>query len=313
MKFSASAILFAAALGGVSAHPSGHAHKHMHRSLEERGSFVKAGKPAPPPEPTVKIAQVDKPKPAKTTTQAPPPPPEPTSQKPKPKPKPTGDGNSSGGGEGQGISSYTPFCGGKKAKRASLEDIAYKGNLGVPGNYGCNFMLAKSSVADEYKYNVKLINRQDKDQECVCYNKIGPDFEGINGFFKGNEALSFTLPGKATQYVVVDENTQGGCICAVGSIPTTEWGEFGSTWAEFDMGNEKNGGWSGGDASCLTASRAGLDIPGLNMCGHGTCSTIYPGGSGENAFLEGMEAEDGWGLNLPPGKVRIEVEVGYEG
>jgi len=312
MKFSASAILIAAALGGVSAHPSGHAHKHMHRSLEERANFVKAGKPAPPPAPTadVKIAAAKEPEPVKTTSQAPPPAPKPTATSEKP--KPSDDGNSSGG-EGQGISSYTPFCGGKKAKRASLEDIAYKGNIGTPGNYGCNFMLAKSSVADEYKYNVKLINRKDKEQECVCYNKIGPDGEGINGFFKGNEALSFKLPAKASQYVVVDENTQGGCICAVGSIPTTTWGEFGSTWAEFDMANERNGGWSGGDASCLTSSRAGLDIPGMNMCGHGTCSTIYPGGTGKNAFLKGMEAEDGWGLNLPPGEVRIEVEVGYEG
>ena len=296
MKVSASALLIAAALGGVSAHPSGH--KHMHRSLEERG-FVKAGRPAPPAPTTTAQPTTQAPKPTSTSEAAA----KPTSSKPS---------NGSGSGSGQGVSTYTEFCGGKKAKRATTAEIAYKGNVGVTGNYGCNMMLAQSNVADEYKYNVKIKNAVDDEQECVCYNKIGAD-DGINGFFDGNEALRFKLPGNGVQYVVADENTQGGCICGVGKVPLTSFGEFASTWAEFDFGNESNGGWSGADASCLVSAAEGLDIPGMNLCGHGTCSTINPGGTGKNAFLGGMEALDGLGLNIPAGKARLEVTVGYQG
>lgn len=311
MKVSASAVLLAAALGGVSAHPSGHAHKHMHRSLEERGNFVKAGRPAPPEPTTTSTTAVP-------TTTAAPPPSEPTSTSEAPAPSSSapsnGGGNGGSGGEGQGVSTYTEFCNGEKSKvkRATAEQIAYKGNVGTDSNYGCNMMLAKSSVADEYKYSVKVVNALSEEQECVCYNKIGPT-GGINGFFDGNEAIKFKLPADGTQYVVADDNTQGGCVCDVGSVPLTGSGEFASTWAEFDFGNDSNDGWSGADASCLVAAAEGLDIPGMNLCGHGTCSTIYPGGKGKNAFLAGMEALDGLGLNIPAGKARITVTVGYSG
>lgn len=311
MKFSSS-VLLAAALGGASARPSGHhAHQNAHRSLENR-DFVMAVKPAPEP----------------TTA----PPPAPTTTKEPEKPKPTevvaaaNSKESSGdldfdldidlgidiGGGGDGPSKFTPFCGGQKSKRATLDQIMYAGNIGTPGNYGCNMMLVNEDIADEYDYNVKLQNAGSKEQQCVAYLKIGPD-GGINGFFKGNEALSFKLPAKGTQYLAVDENTQGGVICQAGEIETTSYGEYASTWLEFDMANESNQGWSGADASCLTASRQNMEIPGLKVCGSGTCSTINPGGTGDNAFLKGMEAEDGWGLNLPAGKVRMEVTVDYSG
>jgi hypothetical protein len=314
-------VLLAAALG-VSAHPSGHGHRHAHRSLEARNEFVMYQKP-PPPEPTttsttstaappkpttsstteeVKIAVATE-EPSSTSSAAP---------KPKPSPDNSDDDSSSSGGSGLGVSTYTEFCGGNKKKRATLEEIAYKGNTGTDDNYGCNMMLVQSNVAEKYKYLAIIENIDDEDYECVAYNKIGPD-GGINGFFDGHEAIRFIIPAGGKQHLAADENTQGGVICDKGSVPLTSFGEFASTWAEWDFGNESNDGWSGADASCLVAAALGLDIPGLQICGHDTCSTIYPGGDGENAFLGGMEALDGLGLNIAPGKVRLEVTYGFKG
>lgn len=315
MKFSAPLAVAAAAIG-VSAHPSGHGHNHnlAHRSAQQ---FVKYVQPAP--EPT-------------TTSSPPPPPPKPTAEeKPKPeagifkeesteekkpekKPEQKQTDNSSGGGsEGQGVSSYTPFCGGAKTKRATLEEIAYTGNVGSDGDYGCNMMLAKASAAKEYKYKAKINNVLDKEQHCVGYLKIGP--KGlIDGFFSGNQVLDFYVPANSVQYVVADENTQGGVICDVGEVPVADFGEWASTWAEFDFGNESNDGWSGADASCLVASRQGHDIPGMQICGCGSeCSKIWPGGKGSNAFTAGMEAEDGWGLNCVAGPLELEIDIGWNG
>ncbi|KAG9251873.1 uncharacterized protein F5Z01DRAFT_254266 [Emericellopsis atlantica] len=295
MKFTTTA-LFAAAAIGASAHPSGHAHKHAHRSAGA-AKFVQYVQPQPSveavaaaePQPTTNEA------PAQTTTAQ----------------ADQGDDSSSSGGD-SGVDTYTEFCGGK-SKRATAAEIAYTGNIGTAGDYGCNMMLVKSNVAKKYNYVAAIKNASGKDQDCVAYNKIGPVNNEINGFFKGNEAKSFTIPAGVTQHLAVDENTQGGVICQAGGIETTTWGEYASTWAEFDMANTSNGGWSGADASCLVASRAGLDIPGLQICSQGTCSTINPGGSGTNAFLEGMEAEDGLGLNLPAGDVWLDITVGYSG
>lgn len=317
MKYSAPLVVAAAALG-VSAHPSGqhHAHNLAHRSAGQQ--FVKYVQPAPEP----------------TTSEAPPPAPKPTTQEKKPEPKPEPEAgifkeqsteekkpeqkqkdNGSSGGEGQGVSSYTPFCGGAKTKRATLEEIAYTGNVGSEGNYGCNMMLAKSSAAKEYDYKAKITNMLDEEQHCIAYLKIGP--EGlIDGFFEGNQVLDFTIPAKGTQYVVADENTQGGVICDVPSVPVAGFGEWASTWAEFDFANESNDGWSGADASCLVSARQGLDIPGMEICGpcggH-TCSQIWPGGKGKNAFTAGMEAEDGWGLNCVAGPLELDIKVGWSG
>lgn len=314
MKVSVPAVLLTAALG-VSAHPSGHGHKHAHRSLEAR-EFVMYQKP-PPPEPTTSSSAPPPPKPTSTTEEvkvavATEEPSTSTKEAPKPKPSPDNSDDSSSGGEGQGVSTYTEFCGGKKSKRATLEQIAYKGNTGTEDDYGCNMMLVKASVAEEYKYLAIIENIDDVEYECVAYNKIGPD-GGINGFFNGNEAIRFTIPAGGKQHLAADENTQGGVICDKGSVPLTSFGEFASTWAEWDFGNESNNGWSGADASCLVAAALGLDIPGLQICGHDTCSTINPGGTGTNAFLAGMEELDGLGLNIVPGKARLEITYGFKG
>lgn len=290
MKFSTTTVLLTAALG-VSAHPSGHAHRHAHRSMEARGEFVIAKKPAPPAVPTPAPAPAPAPPAAKAKVEV---------EAPKSKDTSSGDDD------------YVPFCEGN-TKRATLAEIAYKGNIGVQGNYGCNMMLVKPNVADKYKYLTTFTNRSDKEQECMCWNKIGPDGVGINGFFIGNQALTFKLPGGGKQSVAFDANSQGGCACDPTKIATTAFGQIASTWLEFDFGNDSNGEWSGADASCLVSAALGLNIPGMKVCGHGTCSTIYPGGKGENAYLGGMEALDGIGLNLPAGQVRLDVDIAYKG
>lgn len=208
---------------------------------------------------------------------------------------------------GTSSSSAPAFCGGK-TKRATLEQIAYKGNTGTADNYGCNMMVVDSGVAESYDHIITFENSQSSAQKCVCFNKIGKD-GGINGFFKGNQAISFDLPASGSKVVAVDDNSQGGCVCGVGSVPLTSIGQFAGSWLEFDMANQSNGGWSGADASCLVSAANGLDIPPLKVCGHGTCSTINQGGTGQNAYLGGMEALDGIGLNLPAGKVRLTVTV----
>lgn len=307
MKFTTTA-LFAAAAIGASAHPSGHAHKHAHRSVGE-AKFVQYVQPQPSVE-AVAVAE-----PTSTTAEAP----QPTTEAPTQQSSAAPEDDSSSSGGDSGVDTYTEFCGGQSytkvwnKKRATTAEIAFKGNIGAPGDYGCNMMLVKSNVAKKYKYVAAIKNASDKEQECVAYLKIGPVNDEINGFFKGKEAKSFSIPAGVTQHLAVDDNTQGGVICQAGGIETTTWGEFASTWAEFDMGNASNDNWSGADASCLVASRAGLDIPGLQICGHGECSTINPGGSGTNAFLKGMEAEDGHGLNIPAGDVWLDITVGYSG
>ncbi|KAM5354212.1 hypothetical protein ACJ41O_000862 [Fusarium nematophilum] len=293
MKFSSSAVILAAALG-VSAHPSGHAHQHAHNV---RRDFVVANKP-------VTVTEY--------ATQVVPQATQPASVEPA---APAASTASSGSGSSKGDSSsgegYKEFCGGKNKKRATVEQIAYKGNTGTADDYGCNIMTVDPAVASKYKYTATFKNANSKDQECVCFNKIGPD-GGINGFWSGNEAIKFTLPGSGSKVVAFDENSQGGCACGAGSVPLTDIGQFASTWLEFDFGNESNDNWSGADASCLVSAAEGLDIPGLKVCGHGTCSTIYPGGTGENAYLGGMEDLDGIGLNLPAGKARLTVTVDYQ-
>ncbi|KAH6610134.1 allergen asp f 4 [Trichoderma cornu-damae] len=296
MKFSAASILLAAALG-VSAHPSGHhAHKRAHNSVEARGEFVVAKKPVYAPASSAAPVPVASPTPSPAAPAA--------SSKP----------SSPAGGQGQGPSTYTPFCSGS-SKRATAQEIAYKGNVGGSGQYGCNIMAVQSNLVDKYQYTLVFENAGD-DTQCYCWNKIGPD-GGINGFFNGNEAMKFSLPAGCTQVVAVDSNSQVGCACGKNGPDLTPIGQFAGTWVEADFGNLSNGGWSGGDASCIVAAAANMAIPGMKVCGtgaaSGTCSTIWPGGKGDNAFVGGTEALDGLGLNLAPGKTSMHVTVNFQG
>lgn len=293
MKFTTSSVILAAALG-VSAHPSGHVHQRAHNSLQARGGFVMANKPAVVPTSTsVAVAT-----PTATPSAA---------------AAPAKDATS--GGNGTGVSTYTKFCQGGNSKRATAAEIAYKGNVGSGGDYGCNIMAIQNHLVSQYEYTL-VFNNAGGDAQCACWNKIGPD-GGINGFFNGNEAIKFSLPAGAKQAVAIDSNSQMGCTCGEGSIPLTPIGQFAGTWIEGDVGNLSNGGWSGFDASSLASVAAGMDIPGLNVCGtgpqEGICSTIFPGGTGKNAFTAGTAEMDGLGLNCPPGPQSIIVTVGYQG
>lgn len=281
-----SAILVAAAALGVTAHPSGHLH--LHRSAHEKRepAFYKAIH--------TKI-------PTPTVTAAAPPPAGPTAQ-----------GAAAGiPPAGSKAKAYKAFCAGANAKRASQEDIAAKGNIGVAGNWGCNMMTIDASIADKYDYTAVYTNVGDAPIAVVCFNKIGPDGASINGFFYSG--LTFTLAPHTTQVLAFDDNTQGGCAHAPHSVPQTSYGEHAGVWVEFDFGSTRNGGWSGADCSSLVAESEGLPVPGCEVCHEGTCSTIYPGGAGKNAFIKGTAEMDGLGINAPAGPVKLEVKVGFTG
>ncbi|UNI20440.1 hypothetical protein JDV02_006527 [Purpureocillium takamizusanense] len=296
MKVSTTAIFLATALG-VAAHPSGAAHQHQH--LHKRLDFVKAGKPAPAPVKAEVQPTIVAPPPAATSTQA----------------AQSSAGGS--GGSGAGVKQYTPFCGG--GKRATVEQIAYKGNVGGTGSqYGCNMMLVSLDIMDKYDYRNTFVETQGKDQKCACWNKIGP--EGlINGFFANANpnALKFDLPANSKQGVVFDKNSQGACACGVGELTSTKNGMFGGTWFEFDFGNESNNEWSGGDASCLTAFDEKSPITAMTVSG-GPCdgsshteSIVNSDGTGSNAFLGGMNKMDGIGFNIPrtSGPICFKIKV----
>lgn len=286
MKVSTTTIALAAALG-VAAHPSGFAHRNIHRHIEKRLDFVMNTKPEAPVD--IKAAAVPSP-----TTAAPPPP---ATTKATP---PTTKGSGSGGKK--------QFCDGV-SKRATAADIAFKGNVGAPGKYGCNLMMVDNAA--DYDYTATFENNSGVDQKCVAWLKIGPN-DGINGFFSGNEALQFDLPAGGKKVMAAEANSQGGATCGAGKVPTSNIGLFTGTWLEFDFANKGNKGYSGADASCLTAADTNNPIPALKVCGgpDNVCSTIFAGGEGKNAYTKGTNALDGIGLNLNPGPVALKVTVG---
>lgn len=217
---------------------------------------------------------------------------------------------SSSGASGSGVSTYEAFasCSAsklKKSKRATTAEIAYTGNTGCDG-YGSNIKLVQSNIVSQYTYAVKAVNSASSTMQCQVWNKIGPD-GGINGFFSGNQALTFTIPAGSSQDIVFDTNTQGGMCCQTGSVSLTSVGEFLCPWLEFDFGDSANSGWSGFDASALVAGTVGGPYGALNVCtaDGATCSTLNAGGGGTNAYLPGDEALDGVGGNLAPGSVSL--------
>lgn len=281
-------LVLAGALGAV-AHPSGHSH--LHRSVHEKRepAFYKAvhSKLAPPTAVTTTVpiakapaaATVASATPAAVTTAA-----------------------------STSSAAFVPFCGGAKSKRATLADIASTGNVGVAGNWGCNIMAVDHSIASKYDYTSVYTNVADVPYQVACGNKIGPTGL-IDGFW--HSALTFTLaPGEA-KTVAIDANSQGFCAFAPNSVPKTSFGEWAGTWVEFDLGSDRNSGWSGADCSSLVSASQNLDVPGCQVCYSGTCSTIYPGGEGDNAFIAGTADKDGLGLNIPAGPVQLQVKVGY--
>ncbi|ERS95163.1 allergen Asp f 4 [Sporothrix schenckii 1099-18] len=335
MRFT-NALLLAAI--GVSAHPSGHAH--LHRAVHEQHqaekrdvlvtatidgkvvSWTQGGSPFKAAhKPTDAAAVVNTPTTTSTPAAAATPSTKASSSakaaaSPSAAASPASSAapsssDSSSGASGSGISTYEAFgsCASSKArktkKRATEANIAYAGNTGCNG-YGSNVKLVQSSIADKYTYIVKAVNSASSTMQCQVWNKIGPD-GGVNGFFINNQALTFTIPAGASQHVVFDANSQGGMCCQEGSVSLTDAGEFLCPWLEFDFGDAANQGWSGFDASALVAGSAKAPFGALNVCtaDGATCSTLFAGGGGTNAYLPGDEKLDGIGGNLAPGAVSL--------
>lgn len=285
-------LLLAGALG-ASAHPSRHAH--LHRSMAKRDAeYVKnVHKEPPPPPPTSSKAPAPSPSP-------------PPAQKVSVQPEE----------EKVDTNTFIPFCGGtsSKEKRVTYDQIMYAGNSGTSGGckWNSNIMLVPNAIADKYDYVQEYTNVADEPYQVICANKMG-----ANGLLTGlcdipgQEQLKFNLAPGETKTVVADANTQGACAFAPKEVPLTKDNWFAGTWAEFDFGSSPNKGWSGADCSALVAMNATMDVYGCRMSHNGVHSTIFPGGQADNAYIKGMEAEDGVGLNIPPGSTNIKVQVGY--
>lgn len=311
MKISSTTLVLAAALGAA-ARPSGHGHGQIHRALEKRLEFVMnekpeapAAKPVPAP---IKNAVLQAPGAggaaaaaavvaavsAGVSAGA--------DDGSAPAPKPAT-------GSGSGIVSSGPkkFCGGI-SKRATLAQIAYKGNVGVADHFGCNIMMVDDATG--YDYSATMKNKSGKPQKCVVWLKTGHDGK-VDGFFKGNEVLTFDLDVNGQKVLVAQADSQGGVACSPDSIQMTPFGQFSATWLEFDFANTSNQQWSGADASCLVPAAYNQPIQAMSVCAAGkTCSVINNGGTGSNAYLAGMAALDGIGINLPPGPAHFDVTIG---
>ncbi|CAG9977927.1 unnamed protein product [Clonostachys byssicola] len=302
MKFSASTVLLAAALG-VSAHPHGAVHNHIHRdtNLEVRDQFVKNVKPTSTVFQTVTVPAVNALNnvptssssasvavPATTTSS---------------KAAATTTASSSSGTIGGSAPWTDDFCTGT-SKRGTAEQNAFSGNTGT--TYGCNLKFVEESAAKNYQYISVLENAASEKQVCACFLKSGPDGKAFTGFWKGNQVLDFELAPGAKKYLAVQAGTIGGCSCGVGSLPLTALGQISGVWLELEYGSELNGGFSGADASSLVPEDNGNPIQGLTLTtenptlvsGHEKKSIIYPNGDGCNAFPKGTNAADGWGFNI---------------
>lgn len=296
-------ILVLAGVLGASAMPSGHAHLHRAAHQQRDMKFYKAEKHFPIPIHAATSTTSSVAIPSSTTA------PEPAK-------------SSAAAVEEQDDSNFTdeyiPFCGeNKKSKRVTYAQIMYTGNTGDANGceWNSNMMTVPKKIADKYHNRMFYTNVADVPYQVVCANKMGSD-HGLNGMFKvaTNKQLVFTLQPGETQIVVAAANTQGVCAFAPEEVPTTVNGQYAGNWAEFDFENSSNGGWSGADCSSLVAQAHDMDVPGCQICGHDTCSTILPGGFGTNAYTKGMEAEDGIGLNIKDGQqVTLNVKVGYAG
>ncbi|KAK4231093.1 hypothetical protein QBC38DRAFT_355418 [Podospora fimiseda] len=292
-------LLVAGAIG-ASAHPS--AHGHLHRAVHAKREgpvFLKPVRPhVPAPKPTEAVVE---------------PTPTPVASVPEPKPKPSAPSTDAGS------DSYIPFCsdtGSKKAKRVTLEQILYTGNLGMDNGcpWNSNLMLVPASIHQKYKYVQEYHNVANEPYQVMCSNKMGADRKNTGSFkIAGQNPLIFTLQPGEKAYVAAQHNTQGICAFAPNEIPFTKHGQYAGVWAEFDFENTSNNGWSGADCSSLVAQAYGMDVPGCRMSEGGVNSDILPGGFGTNAYTIGMEALDGIGLNIVPGQTLIEVKVGFSG
>ncbi|OHF03158.1 hypothetical protein CORC01_01542 [Colletotrichum orchidophilum] len=259
----ANAVVLAAALTGVSAHPSAHNHQKFHErrtvdAVEERDlTFFKNILPTPTPSSTSSAVVAATPLP------------------------------STAGGE------YVPFCSGSKSKRATIAEIAYAGNTGSEDDWGCNMQIVNDASVSLYNYTATF-TASDADYIGSCFNKIGP-----KGLIDGCwfAAITFSIKKGQSKNVAFDKNTQGSCAFGPGTtVPKTPIGQFAGTWLEFDWASTPNGGNSGADASVLVAGSQGMPYYGMKVAANGkTCSWLKSDGTNEGAYMPGMEALDGVG------------------
>jgi hypothetical protein len=190
--------------------------------------------------------------------------------------------------------------------------VAYKGNVGNP--YGSNIMEVSATSAKEHQYVVQFNGPRNGQWTVVVWNKIGPDGM-LDGWF-GNACKEFSIYHGQSLYLAFEENSQGGWAASPGpNIPVDANGGYASTWGEFDFGSSVNSGWSGFDVSAIAAQHAGQQVQGMKICDTitGICSTITGNASFvQNAYIYDNRNIDGIGGNLPPGPVKLGVDLDFD-
>lgn len=211
-----------------------------------------------------------------------------------------------------GSYSRAGFGGQSKSKTTGLLDWDYVGNVGIP--WGSNIIEVDEADANQYKHVMRFEGSETEPWTVLFWNTYGPDGK-MDGFWKPNAALSFTLEEGEVKYVAVDDNSQGGWAAAPGEdIPTTNFGQYAATWGEFDMSSEKNDGSSGWDVSCIIAQLNGLEIQGMKICNHlgESCSYIGKGLIGLlSAYTSADQGNPSLAVSQPEGPVRLVVTLDY--
>ncbi|OJD21949.1 hypothetical protein ACJ73_06710 [Blastomyces percursus] len=204
----------------------------------------------------------------------------------------------------------TAGFGGRAAADTGSIDT-YSGNVGNP--WGSNIIEIAKSDASLYKYVAQIKGQNTEPWTVVFWNKMGPTGK-LDGHY-GNNALTLTLNVGETKYVAFDENTQGSFGAYPGdTLPKNKYGAYACTWGEFDFGSTPNKGWSGFDVSAIQAQLSNMPVQGMKMCEvSGVCSTVNGAGGFDNAYAAKDHAIGGIGGNLPPGPVRLEVIIAYQG
>ncbi|KAJ5103833.1 Allergen [Penicillium argentinense] len=229
-----------------------------------------------------------------------------------------GSGSSSGASGGNwydapsdGQFSRDAFGGTTASTKTGPLDWDYHGNVGIP--WGSNIALVDEADASKYKHVIRFEGAHDEPWNLLFWNTYGPDGK-MDGFWSPHAALKFSLPKGSVKYVAIDDNTQGGWAAAQGDIPTTFFGQYASTWGEFDMSNEQNDGQSGWDVSCIIAQLNGLDIQGMRICDHNkeNCSYIGKGLAGLlNAYTSADQGTKNLAVTGGPGAIRLVVDLDY--
>ncbi|KAJ5212222.1 Allergen [Penicillium cinerascens] len=210
-----------------------------------------------------------------------------------------------------GSYSRAGFGGQSKSETTGLLDWDYVGNVGIP--WGSNIIEVSEANANQYKHVMRFEGSEIEPWTVLFWNTYGPNGK-MDGFWKPNAALQFTLEKGEVKYVAVDDNSQGGWAAAPGEIPTTNFGQYAATWGEFDMSNAKNDYYSGWDVSCIIAELNGLEIQGMKICNHqgGDCSYIGKGLEGLlSAYTSADQGNDHKAVAQAPGPVRLTVTLDY--